>query len=147
MVDERTDLSRGANDVVIATDVRRRGETITRIVNVYDQKDLQPGERPARKLNWHRVIRQGGTVLAGVFNAHSTLWDPRCQVQSDAMFWEDVIDENGLEIGNDGRAAHHWTREGHEGESVLELTLGNRPITKWSKMADDHATGSDHEVI
>jgi len=38
VVDERTDLSRGGNDVVIATDVRGRGETITRIVNVYDQK-------------------------------------------------------------------------------------------------------------
>jgi len=28
------DLSRGANDDVIATDVRRRGEKIMRIVNV-----------------------------------------------------------------------------------------------------------------
>jgi hypothetical protein len=64
VVDERTDLSRGANDDVIATDVRRRGEKITRIVNVYDQRDGQSGERPAQKLNWQRVIRQGGTVLA-----------------------------------------------------------------------------------
>jgi len=58
-----------------------------------------------------------------------------------------VIDENGLEIGNDGRATQHWTREGHEGESVIDLTLANRPITKWSILADDHPTGSDHEVI
>jgi hypothetical protein len=64
VVDERTDLSRGANDDVIATDVRRRGEKITRIVNVYDQRDGQSGERPAQKLTWQRVIRQGGTVLA-----------------------------------------------------------------------------------
>jgi len=68
-------------------------------------------------------------------------------VQRDAAFWEDVIDENGLEIGKDGEATHHWTREGHEGESVIDLTLANRPITKWSIMGDDHATGSDHEVI
>jgi hypothetical protein len=34
MVDERTDMRRGANDNVIATDVRRRGEKITRIVNI-----------------------------------------------------------------------------------------------------------------
>jgi len=60
---------------------------------------------------------------------------------------EDVIDENRLEIGNDGEATHHWTREGHEGESVIDLMLANRPITKWSILADDHATGSDHEVI
>jgi hypothetical protein len=39
VVDERTDLSTGANEDVIATDVRRRGERITRIVNVYDQKN------------------------------------------------------------------------------------------------------------
>jgi hypothetical protein len=68
-------------------------------------------------------------------------------VQRGVVFWEDVIDENGLEIGNDGEATHHWTREGHEGESVIDLTLANRPITKWSILADDHATGSDHEVI
>ena len=36
VVDEQTDLSREANDDVIATDVRRRGEKITRIVNIYD---------------------------------------------------------------------------------------------------------------
>jgi hypothetical protein len=147
VVDERTDLSRGANHDVITTDDRRRGETITRIVNVYNQKDMQSGERPARKLNWQRVIRQGGTVLAGDFNAHSTRWDPRCQVQRNATFWEDVIDENGLVIGNDGRATHHRTREGHEGESVIYLTLANRPITMWSILVNDHATGSDHEVI
>jgi len=148
VVDERTDLTRGANEDVIATDVRRRGERITRIVNVYDQKNTHSGERPARKLNWQRVIQLGSTVLAGDFNAHSIRWDPRCQVQRDAVFWEDVIEENGLEIGNDGEATHHWTREGHEAESVIDLTLVNRPITKWSILADDdHATGSDHKVI
>ena len=33
MVVEQTDLSRGANNDVVVTDVRRRGEKITRIVN------------------------------------------------------------------------------------------------------------------
>ena len=51
-VDERTDLNRGATDDVTVTDIRRREEKVTRIVNVYDQKDTQSGERPARKLNW-----------------------------------------------------------------------------------------------
>jgi endonuclease/exonuclease/phosphatase family metal-dependent hydrolase len=128
VVDERTDLSRGANDDVIATDIRRRGETIMRIVNGYNQKDTPSGERPSRKFNWQRVIRHAATVLAGDFNAHSTRWDPKCQVPRNATFREDVIDENGLEIGNDGRATHHWTREGHEGESVIDLTLANRPF-------------------
>jgi len=38
VVDERTDLSRGAHEDAIATDVRRKGERIMRIVNVYDQR-------------------------------------------------------------------------------------------------------------
>jgi len=147
VVDERTDLRRGANDDVIGTEVTRRGEKITRIVNIYDQKDARSGERPARKLHWQRVIRQGGTVLAGDFNDHSIRWDARCQVQRDAAFWEGVIDENGLEIGNDGWATNHWTREDQEGESVIDLTLANRPIVSWTILANDHATGSDHEVI
>jgi hypothetical protein len=72
VVDEHTDVSRGANNEVIVTDVRRRGENITRIVNIYDQRDTQTGERLARKLNFQRVIWQGGTVLVGDFNAHSS---------------------------------------------------------------------------
>jgi len=147
VVDERTDLRRGAHDDVIVTDVRRRGEKITRIVNVYKQRDTQSGERQAQKVNWQSVIRQGGNVLAGDFNAHSSRWDPRCRAQRNAAFWEGVIDENGPEIGNDGRSTHYWTREDHQGESVIDLTLANRPIMRWTILADDHATGSDHEVI
>jgi len=36
VVDERTDLSRGAHYDLIVSDVRRRGEKITRIVNVHN---------------------------------------------------------------------------------------------------------------
>ena len=88
MVDELTDLSRGAKDDGIATDVKRRGEKITRIFDIYDKKDTRSGERqrPVRKFYWQRVIWQGGTVLAGDFNAHSKQWDPRCQVQWDTTF-------------------------------------------------------------
>jgi len=148
VVDERTNLRQGANHDVIATDVRTGGERIMRIDEVYDQRNTQSGERPARKLHWQKVILQGTTVFAGDSNAHSVQWDPRCQVQWDAAFWEDVIDENGLEIGNDdGEVTHHCTTDGHEGESVIDLMLVNRPITQWSILANDHATGSDHEVI
>jgi hypothetical protein len=145
--DDLTDLSRGANDDVIATDIRKRGEKITRIVNVYDQRDGQLGERLAQMLNSQRVIRQGGTVLAGDFNAQSRQWDPRCRVQRNAAFGEAVIDENGLEIGNVGLSTYHWTREGDEGKLVIDLNLANRPIVKWTIPGDYHATGSDHEVI
>ena len=127
MVDQRTDLNRGANKDVIAAEARRRGERIPRIVNVYDQKNQHWGERRAQKLDRRRVIRQGCTVLVGDFNAHSLQRDPRCQVHRNAAFWEEMIEENALEIGNDCAATHDWTREGHEGEWVIDLTLANRP--------------------
>ena len=142
-------LSRGANDDVIDIEVRTRGDKITRIVNVYDQKDAQSGdrERLARMLNWERVIRQGSIVLEGDFNAHTKQWDTRCQVQQNTAFCEGVIDDKGQEIGNDSRPTHHWTREEQQGESDIDLMLGNRPLVKWTILADDHATRSDHEVI
>jgi len=68
-------------------------------------------------------------------------------VQRNATFWEDLIDENGLEIGNYGRSTHHGTRGDYEYQSVIDLTLENLPILKWSILADDHAAGSDHEVV
>ena len=37
--------------------------------------------------------------------------------------------------------------EDQKGESVIDLVLANRPIVKWTILANDHATGSDHEVI
>jgi len=147
VVDEQTDLSRGANDNVIVTHIRSTGEKIMRIVNIHDQRDTQSGERQTGKLNWQRVIRHGGTVHAGDFNAHSGWWDPRCRLQRNATSWETLIDENGLEVGNDGQCTHYWTREDYKGESVIDLTLANRLITNWFILADDHATGSDQDVI
>ena len=68
-------------------------------------------------------------------------------MQRDTSLWEAVTDENGLEIGNDGRPTHHWTREDLECKLVIDLMLANRPIVKWTILADDHASGSDHDVI
>jgi len=61
--------------------------------------------------------------------------------------WEEVSYKKGLQIGNDGRSTHYSTREDVEVESVIDLTLANPPIAKWSILADDHTTGSAHEVI
>jgi len=71
--DERTDLSRGTNDDVIVTDVKRRGEKTTMVINIYDQREVHTRERQVRKINWSRIIQQGGggAILAGNFNAHS----------------------------------------------------------------------------
>ena len=113
MVGEWTYIRTGAHDYGIVSDVRRRGEKITRLINVYDQKGTQSGERQAQKANGQRDIRQGGTVLAGDSNCNSTRLDLGCQVQRTVAFWHDVSNENGLEIGNDGRARHYWTLEDH----------------------------------
>jgi hypothetical protein len=96
VVDERTDLSRGAHDDVIVTDGRKGGEMITKFVNIYAQWHTQSGARQAQNVNWQSVIRQGRTVLEGGFNAHRSRWDPRCRAQRNTAFWEWVIDENGL---------------------------------------------------
>jgi len=147
--DERTDLSRGANNDVMVTDVKRRAEKMTRIINLYDQRDEQSTERRARMLNWQRAIRQGGgTIIAGDMNAHSRRWNLRCRVQCIATFWEEIIDEYGIEIGNDDDlSTHHWARNGEEGESTIDLTLATRPITRWTTLDWSYAIGSDHEVI
>jgi hypothetical protein len=128
--DEQTDLSRGANDDVMVTNVKRRGEKMARIINVYDQRDVQTAKRRARKLNWPRAIRQGGgTIIAGNMNAPSQRWDPRRKEQHAVTFWEEIIDEYGQEIGNDDRPTHHWARNSEEGQSTIDLTLATRPIT------------------
>jgi hypothetical protein len=124
---ERTDLSKNALGDVIVVDINRRGEKMTRIVNIYDQKEGETGERQVRKLNWQRIIRQGGggTVLAGDFNARSQRRDPRCTEGRDVTYWEEIIDEDGLVIGNDHRPTHYWTRHDSMGESVIDLTMAN----------------------
>jgi hypothetical protein len=47
--DAQTDLNRGANDDVTVTNVKRKGEKMARIINVYDQRDVQTGERRVRE--------------------------------------------------------------------------------------------------
>jgi hypothetical protein len=109
VIDKQTDLSRGANDDVMVTDIENRGEKITRIINVYKPRDVLTAERQVTKQNWDRAIRQGGdTMMAGDTNAHSRRWEPRCWEQRAATFWEEIIDEHGLEIGNDdNQPTHH----------------------------------------
>jgi len=147
VVGERTNSSSGANGDVIVTEVRGRREKITRIVNIYNQRNTLSGERQARKLNRQRVIWHGGTVLAGEINAHSSWWDPRCRMQRNTALREEVIKENGLEVGIDGQRTHYRTRVHHEGESIIDLTLANRLIMKWFLLADNHATRCVQEVI
>jgi hypothetical protein len=128
--DERTELSRGANDDVMVTKVKRRGEKMTRIINVYDEREVPTGQRRATMLNCHSAIRQrGGKIIARDIDAHSRRWNPRCREQRDATFWEKIIVEYRLEIRNDDRPTNHWAPNGKEGESTVDLTVATRPIT------------------
>jgi hypothetical protein len=101
VVDGLPDLSTGASEDVIITDVTRRGEYITWIVNVYNQRDRESEERLAKMVNWESIMRWSGSVCAGGFNAHSSRWDPRCRAQWNATCSDGMIDKNGLEIEND----------------------------------------------
>ena len=44
VIDEQIDINSAENDNDIFTDVRMNGETITRIVNMYTQRDSLSGE-------------------------------------------------------------------------------------------------------
>jgi hypothetical protein len=124
VTDERRDLSRGTNNVVMVTDVKKTAEKMTRIINVYDQRDVQTGERRVKKINWHRAIRQeAGTIIAGNINAHSPRRVPRCRGQRNAKFWEEIIDVYGLEIGTGDWPTYDWARSGEEGELTIDLTF------------------------
>jgi hypothetical protein len=59
----RTDLSKNTLGDVIVVDIKRRGEKMTRIVNIYDQKAGETGERPVRTLNWQKIIREAVRCL------------------------------------------------------------------------------------
>jgi hypothetical protein len=67
-------------------------------------------------------------------------------VKHNAAFYTDVIDDNGLEIGNDGSSTDHWTGGDYRGELVIHLTLANRPIPKCYVKADHHPTEPNDEV-
>jgi hypothetical protein len=146
---QRTNLSRNALGDIIVVDIKRWGLKMTRIVNIYNQRQGETGERPARRLNGQRFIRQGGggMVLPGDFNTNSKCWDPRCTELRDATYREAIIGKHRVVIGNDDWPTHYWTRHNSMGESVIDLTLANRPLEKWMIQDGSHATGSDHEII
>lgn len=58
-----------------------------------------------------------------------------------------MTDENGLAIRNACDATYHWTGEGHERESVIDLMLAEQPIRARSIQAEDHNTTSYHKDI
>jgi len=62
-------------------------------------------------------------------------------------FWEQIIAEYGLDIGNDDWPTHHWARSGEDGESTIHLTLATRPISGWTILEVSPITSCDYKVI
>lgn len=102
-----------------------------------------------RMINCQRVIRQGaGTILTSDCNVHCCRCDPRCKEQySDETFWEDNIDEQGLEIGNINPPTHRSAANCKQGESILDLTIDSQLMMKWTILDRRHSTRSYCEVI
>jgi len=144
-----TNLSKKAVGDVNVVDINTRGQKMTWIVNVYDKREGETGERSARRLNWHRILLQGGCrmVLAGDFNTHRQCCNRRCTERRAATYWELIIDEHWLDIGNNDRHAHYWTSHDSTAESVIHLTLANRIFGKWMIVDGCYATGSEHQII
>lgn len=59
---QRTDLSKNAGDNVIDVDINMMGEKMIRIINIYDLRVREPGERSPRRQNWLNISRWGGAV-------------------------------------------------------------------------------------
>lgn len=89
---------------------------MTTIENINDQWEGETQERPVRRLNGQRTIRQGGggTVLTGDFTTRSQRWVPRCTEQWDATYCQEIIDQHRLVIGmttgalTTGRSTTAW---------------------------------------
>jgi len=122
--------------------------------NDTDHKHLWPESEGARReiteeteLAEHQQVGGGCMVHIGDFNNHSKFWDWRNPEWREAEYLEEMIADHRLVIGNDDLPTHSWMRNGIEGESIMDLSMGNWPFGKWKILDGNHAIGSDHEII
>ena len=119
-----------------------------RFLNVYDQLKFGTNHRPTRDLDWSKLITEH-TILLGDFNAHSKIWNSRCQQQRNATFWEAVVEDNGLAYVGDGQQTCFTPNT--DLYSVIDLVFTNEDKQHQVKARvinnDDDSTESDHEMI
>lgn len=127
----------------------------TRVINCYDnwvgtgqcwQGDSTRRRRAIEDAQWEQVM-EGRCLLAGDFNAHSSLWNSHTRTRSNAVYLEGLIEQYGLHINN--TPGESTRPKVTPGISVIDLTLtspelGVLPLWLIDK---EHPTGSDHEVI
>ncbi|POS82736.1 hypothetical protein EPUL_004709 [Erysiphe pulchra] len=113
---------------------QRNKKRRTRIVKIYD--------------NWvGRGQKDGRTVLAGDFNAHSTYWNPEYRRQERTEILEGLIDKYSLIINNDTLIPTRLKQTA--GRSVTDLTFTTPVlgfVAAWT-IDPEYATPSDHELI
>lgn len=127
----------------------------TRIVNCYDNwlgrgRPWRGQEahrwRALEDVDWTGVLR-GRVLLAGDFNAHSTIWNPRNQTRQNAAPLEGLIEDYNLCINNDLTVATRPKKT--PGESIIDLTLTTPEMGLLPTWAADNSgrTPSDHVLI
>jgi hypothetical protein len=145
----RMDSSKNVGDNVILLDINWRREKMIGIVNIYIQRARGTGERPVRRPNWYIIITQGGgsMVLMGNFNATNRYWNLRCTEWMAAACGEAMTDDHELLSGTDGLPTEYWMWNTHEGKSIIDITLANRPGGSCTILDGNHSTGSEHDII
>jgi len=84
-------------------------------------------------------------IIAGDINAHSPMWNSRCQRRSHYTgFWENLFEE--LVIWNEEEATRHSSNA--RNHSIIDVTASTPGIELERAIGGaEEATGSDHEVL
>ena len=110
------------------------------------QRESERQRRAIEKVCWDDVLEER-CLLLGDFNAHSPLWNPLAESQTNAGLLEGLIERKDLFINNEPEVP---TRPKAISEiSVIDLILTTacmRLLKTW-RMDQDCSTGSDHEML
>jgi len=132
------------NHVQVVEVVPPGGEAII-IANVYDRHEGREGNRPAQRAAWTEIVRHRQVIVAGNMNAHSKMWNPMAARNRNHIFWEQLIENEGLSVWNTKEATRIGARA--EIHSIIGLTLSSPNMDLNWCLLDEEATGSDHELI
>ena len=152
-VETRFTEAEAEGDVQVVRATRRdRTGVPFRIVNVYFQSvGRGGGPRPAKWAQWDFLLEESSElpcVVGGDCNAHSPLWNERCQIPRNASFLTSLIQTFDLRILND----QSKTRFGGQNHSIIDLTIATPYASifcqDWTTLcSSEEGSGSDHAMI
>ena len=144
-------LTRKARGDIQVLAMGRRGYQgkIIRVVNAYFQgQGREEDQRPAEEALWDDILVEDNCLVAGDFNAHSPLWNPKCTTRKNATFLEELVKSFDFQILNDDQATRPPARDEDGIHSVIDLTLaapGAGPFCEdWRVAEEVHGLTSDH---